>query len=293
MVSQSTYRTGALTPKERAVVQAVVTAAHDADGIDPLNENAWFALRGQRPAIHWIAPSRGEVRARGYAQLDVETHSAIIVVDPAARRQGVGAELLALIRATGKNPSFWSFGNLPAARAFAERSGLNPVRQLLIMRRNLVERPVRASVEDAAPAGIVIRTFEPDDLNALVEVNADAFTGHPEQGDLTARDFEQRMAEPWFDPQGLFLALDDDTGRLLGYHWTKVEGGVGEVYAIAVAPDTAGRGIGRALLTTGLRHLQDLGLDSVILYVEAANERVVEMYRYAGFVEVSRDVSYE
>ncbi len=274
-------------------MKALVAAAREADGVDPLNENAWFALRSKRPAIHWVAPSPGEAWPRGYAQLDPDTRSAIIVVDPAVRRQGVGTELLNLVRATKKDPTYWAFGNLPVSQAFAEHNGMHAVRQLLIMRRDLVKHPVRTGVEDTEPAGVVIRAFQPEDLNGLVEVNSDAFAGHPEQGDLGVADFEQRMAEPWFDPDGLFLARDDDTGRLLGYHWTKVEDGIGEVYAIAVVPDAAGRGIGRALLTTGLRHLQEQGVQTVILYVEAANERVVQMYRSAGFVEVTRDVSYK
>ena len=298
LVSSTTYRTGAPTHTEQAGIEALIGEVRAADGVDPLNENAYFALHGQRPAVHWITPTPGSPHPRGYAQWDPETRSAIIMVHPAHRREGVGSQLLACVRKVTPEPTIWAFGNLPAAQAFAAHLGLAETRRLLVMRRDLREHPATLSVDDVVPAGVVIDPYSPDDLSALVEVNAEAFRDHPEQGELTADDFEQRMCQPWFDPEGLLLAHDDDSGRLLGFHWTKIEpreeGGdpVGEVYILAVLPEAAGRGIGRSLLAAGVRHLQDRGMSEVILYVEAGNARVVEMYRSASFVTVSSDASY-
>lgn len=291
----SITRTGAPTPSEQAAIDALAEAALAADGIDPLNEAARFAVRGQRPAVHWLAASSGSKRLRGYAQLDAETRSLILVVHPEARRQGLGSDLLALVRTVEKRPTIWAFGNLPAAQAFGAHNRLTVVRELLVMKRDLTTAPVSVAVADAAPDGVQIAGFRASDLGALVEVNAEAFAGHPEQGDLGDTDFLARMGEDWFDPSGLLLAHDDDTGRLLGYHWTKVEPDApheGEVYAIAVVPDAAGRGIGRALLTAGLALMQQRGVITVLLYVEASSQRVVEMYRSAHFVEINRDASY-
>jgi mycothiol synthase len=144
-----------------------------------------------------------------------------------------------------------------------------------------------------------VRTFEPGrDEEAWVAVNAAAFAHHPEQGRMTVSDLRQRMAEPWFDPAGFFLAERD--GELLGFHWTKVhpsrpehEGRVGEVYVLGVSPTAQGLGLGTALTATGLHHLRDRGLDTVILYVEADNEPAIAVYQKLGLRRASVDAMYE
>ena len=293
-MENSILRTGAPTPPQRAAIRALVDEVEQADGVSPFNENAYFVLAGQRPGVHWLAGVPGSPHLRGYAQVDAETHQAVLMVAPHHRREGIGTALLGAVRGIHKDAPLWAFGNLAPAQAFGAARDLTVERELLIMTRDLAEFPGHP---EQPPADITIRPFQPSDLDALVEVNAEAFSDHPEQGDLGRGDFEDRMATDWFDPQGLLLAEDDDTGRLLGYHWTKIvteDDGtrVGEVYAIAVHPDTAGRGVGRSLLSSGLAYLSGVGVRRVVLYVEASSARVVQMYRAAHFVEKSRDALY-
>lgn len=293
----SISRTGCPTPHERELIATLVGAVTEADGVDPLNENAHFAVRGHRPAVHWLARHSGDQLA-GYAQYDSETNSIIVAVHPSFRRLGLGGQLLDTARTLAPSATVWAFGNLPEAQALAAARGLNQVRALLIMRRDLTTSPLTDADQAPAANGIEIIPFRDSLLDALVETNAEAFAHHPEQGALTRADFEQRMAEPWFDPAGLFLALDDETGRLLGYHWTKIENHSGqpategEVYAIGVRPDAEGRGLGRALLAAGMAYLQAQGVAAIVLYVEASSQRAVQIYESASFVEVNRDASY-
>jgi mycothiol synthase len=99
------------------------------------------------------------------------------------------------------------------------------------------------------------------------------------------------MTEPWFDPNGFFVATVDD--KMLGFHWTKQHHDHhGEVYVLGIAPEAAGRGLGKALLLTGLRHLRDRGSTAVELYVESDNPTAVGLYRAYGFAPSSRDVMY-
>ena len=105
--------------------------------------------------------------------------------------------------------------------------------------------------------------------------------------------------EPWFDPDGLFLAFDDSSGELLGFHWTKVHAehpGLGEVYVVGVDPAAQGRGLGRALTLVGLAHLaRRLGSHddpAVMLYVEADNAAAVNTYQRLGFAVTNVDTAY-
>ncbi|MDX6357721.1 MAG: mycothiol synthase, partial [Nocardioidaceae bacterium] len=126
-----------------------------------------------------------------------------------------------------------------------------------------------------------------------------AFAQHPEQGHLTMEDLQERLREPWFDPAGLFLAVPEDDGeddpdrQVLGIHWTKVHPeGYGEVYVVAVNPKAAGRGIGSVLTEAGLRHLRDLGLPSVLLYVDGDNDPAIAVYTAAGFAHTRTETQY-
>jgi mycothiol synthase len=154
--------------------------------------------------------------------------------------------------------------------------------------------------QEAGPAASGrIRAFQPgQDEAAWLALNAAAFAHHPEQGRWTERDLAERMAEPWFDPAG-FLLFERD-GRLVGFHWTKVHpageygpGPVGEIYVLGVHPDAAGAGLGRLLADAGLNHLAQLGLRSVVLYVDGDNDPALRLYASLGFRTRSVDGLYE
>lgn len=288
-------RTGALTPDQRRAVETLVEAVATADGVRPLNEHAGFALAGTGHAVHWLAHEGCQLV--GYGQTDRDQESMQLLVHPDHRRKGVGAQLVATMGTATRGLHWWAFGHLPAARGLAQHLGLGLQRELLVMERDLVANPVAL---EPAPEGIELRPFRPSDVDALLDVNSEAFADHPEQGQMDADDFTRRSQEDWFDPEGLLVAIDEETGALLGFHWTKTEAMdparpdelVGEVYVIAVRSDAAGRGLGRALLTAGLKHLSDKGVRRVRLYVEGNNERVVKMYRSASFEPVASDAAY-
>ncbi|MEJ8282017.1 mycothiol synthase [Pseudonocardia spirodelae] len=279
-----------------SAVQDLLAAATAADGTAPLSEQFLLHLRPDAPAegvTHVVVPGR-DGGVAGYAQVDGEY--AELVVHPDGRRRGAGTALVAAVEGATGDPHVWAHGDLPAARALAERRGYRRDRELWQMRRTPAAGPLPAT---AVPDGVTVRAFEPgrDDAEFL-RVNNAAFDWHPEQGGWTGAELAAREAEDWFDPAGFLLAVrTGDEGTVLGYHWTKVhpaadESAMGEVYVLGVDPAAHGGGLGRALTLAGLHHLHGRGLDTVLLYVEADNAPAVRVYERLGFTVHAADVNY-
>jgi mycothiol synthase len=152
-----------------------------------------------------------------------------------------------------------------------------------------MRRPVAAALpEPAVPEGLTLRAWTDSDAAELLRVNAAAFAWHPEQGAMDAVNLAERMAEDWFDPEGLIVA--DAGGSMAGFHWTKQQSPtVGEVYVLAIDPAAQSRGLGKVLTVAGLRHLEQRGVKEVLLYTEADNVAAVALYSRLGFEHAASD----
>ncbi|MFJ6086592.1 mycothiol synthase [Streptomyces sp. NPDC092369] len=285
----------ALSPQQTEAVLALLAEAARQDGQQAVSEQGRLQLRGgERTGVTHLLLSVGDELV-GYAQLEdtdpVEAPAAELVVHPAHRGHGHGRALgSALLGASGKRLRVWAHGGHSAARHLAQVLGLTLFRELRQMRRPLTDLDLPDPV---LPDGVTVRTFRPGaDDSAWLAVNSAAFAHHPEQGSLTQRDLDDRMAEAWFDPAGFFLAFRDD--ELIGFHWTKVhaEEGLGEVYVVGVRPGAQGGGLGKALTTIGLRHLAGQALPTAMLYVDADNKAAVSVYERLGFVTYETDLMY-
>lgn len=293
-----------------AVVAELAEAAARVDGVGPLSEQSRLQLRHGASGVRELLVRQGaDRRVVGFGHLDLsgegEGPSGELFVAPEARGGGLGRMLVrALVDEARKADAsrgvrVWAHGKLPAAEHLAGRTGFAPIRELWQMRR-AVDAPV---AEVSPPAGVTVRTFVPgEDNDAWLALNAKAFAHHPEQGAWTRDDLRQRIAEPWFDPAGFFLAEDAD-GRLVGFHWTKVhpatvsDGPLGEVYVVGVDPALQGSGLGKLLTTVGLTHLAQVTVDGgaltdVLLYVDADNKPAVSVYTRLGFRVHTVDVMY-
>jgi mycothiol synthase len=279
-----------LTETEINGVLQLVADAESVDQLRTLNEAALLRLRRPHSTTQHLLVSEGD-HLVAYAQLEsgTEWSAGQLLVSPDHRRRGIGTVLLQRLIMESCGPlRVWAMGDTPAARALAATAGMTSQRELLIMERGLDEE----LPEPVIPAGVQIRTFVPgQDEQEWLRVNAAAFAHHPEQALIDRTDLADRMAEPWFDPKGFFVATID--GTMVGFHWTKQhQDQLGEVYVIGIAPSAAGRGLGKALLATGLRSLQQRGSTRAQLYVEADHRAAIELYLNYGFATVSRDVMY-
>ena len=269
-------------------IDEIAAAATAADGTDPLDEATRLALR------HHPERVRALVRDSGFA-LEVGGELTL-VVHPDARGRGTGGALLdeALADTTATRLRAWSHGDHPAAARLAVTRGLERVRELWVMRRPMA-LPLPPPV---SRDGVTVRGWTAADQVELLRVNAAAFAHHPEQGEMDAANLAERMAEPWFDPAGLLLAVDGavDGDRLLGFHWTKQHSPErGEVYVVGIDPAAQGRGLGKLLTLAGLHHLAGRGVDEVLPYVESDNAPAVAVYAGLGFAHAPADthVMYE
>lgn len=290
----------ALTREEQRQIRDIITAATEFDGVAPVGEQVLRELPQDRTE-HLVAAD-AHAGITGYLNLTAPGDEAgamsELVVQPHARRAGVGAALIrAALAKTGGGTRFWAHGTLEPARATATALGLVAVRELLQMRR-----PLGGIGEPVPPdelREVRIRTYAgPSDDAELLRVNNAAFTFHPEQGGWTEREIGERRAEPWFDPAGLFLAFDPDD-RLLGFHWTKVHphpAGLGEVYVLGVDPSAQGSGLGQLLTSIGLaslaQRLAGVPDAGAMLYVESDNAAAVRTYARTGFAVHSVDTAY-
>ncbi len=298
---------GPLPGTQAAQVLDLVQRAAEEDGVSPLSEHVMLHLRygGDPRARNILLWHDGELA--GYGHLDptdpVEGPAGEMVIDPGARQQGLGLELGRALAAEAGTQGLrlWAHGDLPAATRLAASAGFVRSRALWQMRRSLQTRIGKPQLA----AGISVRTFRiGTDEDGWVALNHRAFSRHPEQGAWTREDLDLREREPWFDPDGFFLA--ERAGQLVGFHWTKIHGGnqiqgnaeghgheaIGEVYVVGVDPAERGTGLGRALTLVGLSYLRGRGLAQVMLYVDETNTPAIGLYESLGFTHWDTDVMF-
>jgi mycothiol synthase len=304
---------GPLARQQAASVLRLAEVATGRDSVGPLSEHVLLHLHygGDAQARNLLLTTGPASALAGYGHLDPgdpdEGPAAELVIHPDYRGRGLGHALIrALLAEAAPHPlRVWAHGDLPAARALAHRAGFARVRSLWRMHRPLAD-PLPDPV---VPAGVTLRSFSVGtDEDAWLDLNRKAFASHPEQGAWTAEDISLREREPWFDPAGFFLA--ERSGKLAGFHWTKVhdqarnenpaglsteakgDEPIGEVYVVGVDPAEQGSGLGRALTLAGLRYLRSRGLPAVMLYVDEDNAPAIRLYESLGFAHEGTDVMF-
>ncbi|MGP9681443.1 mycothiol synthase [Brachybacterium sp. AOP3-A1-3] len=298
--------TVALSQTHRDAARDLLDAVTAHDGVAPLDEAARLAVTGG-DAQHLLldrepAGAADDDRLLGYASV-LADGTVQGMVHPAHRRHGHGTALLQAALGLHDEPGVWAHGALEGSLAFLSAAGLQETRRLLTLHRRFDAEHPTAAVPTPRLEGLHLDSFDVDrDADRWVQVNALAFADHPEQGALTRADLDQRMAEPWFDPEDMVVARDQD--ELVGFVWIKREapdlGEQGadraaapadaEIYVVATDPSVQGHGVAGFLLAAALDRLQAAGVPGVELYVEADNTPALRLYETWGFTVSGRDV---
>jgi mycothiol synthase len=222
-----------------------------------------------------VLDAGGEIR--GYAILLGD--DAVVIVHPEAEGEGTGtvlrrwAEVRAAERGTTVLRQF-AAGRNDSGRRHLREAGYAPAQHYFRLRADLVSAP--------PPADVPLRTFEPDDTEAVYRLIQEAF------GDIegnTPQTLEQWRAKgiekAGHDPSLWLLADDQDgvVGAALGERW---ESGTGYVAELGVARHARGRGLGRALLVGLFAAFQAAGLGHAELSVHGRNRGALALYESAG-----------
>lgn len=259
-------------------------AARSHDGHDPLGEHKWLDVAHGRGFAGVLATSDDELVGYAHVSRHAEDHWGLEIVSAPSHRDGLeirlAEEALGIVAAEGGgHVHYIVFRPRPIHEQIARHLGFRHGRELHYV---CVGLPVAERAEFLP--GMRLRPFELGrDEDAWLEVNNRAFAHHPEQGAWDAEMLRRRMAEPWFDPRDFLLATDD--AGIAGFNWTKLrhDRGVGEIYVIGIDPSRQGTRLGRALTLAGLEHMARRGMATCCLYVDAANETALGMYRRIGF----------
>ncbi len=272
---------------------ALLARCAAADGYAALSEFKALRVPIANGARAIVGEALGEVVAVAIAAWHPEDigeaggyWAAEIAIDPAIRSVAAYSALLAAMEADlGRAPALWAFAADQVAAA--RHSGMTAARTLVEMRR-----PLPASAAEF-PTELSLRAFVPGlDEGAWLALNHDVFAHHPEASSIDGADLALRMAQPWFDPNGLLLLVEDDAA--IGYCWTKMHPGrLGEIYMVGIRAAYRGTGLARQLTLAGLDHLARHGATNGMLYAEESNATATGLYESMGFSVVREITLFE
>jgi len=272
-------------PADRRHVAALLEEVEAHGGGPALSEELrWDLEHGRCAGPNVVAVAGGSLI--GYAHLmgHREHLLAEMAIAPGDRRSLAPRMVAAILEAGGDRPVRFRSAD-PGAVSAAVQAGMVATRSLLRLEAPL---PITAVAPGRPDPAVITRFRGGADEDAFLLVSNEAFADHPDSGGWDRAVLRERMARPWFDPAGLFLAWGPT--EPVGVCWTKRHpGGIGEIYSVAVRPRWSGRGLGRLLVTVGLRYLaEERGAATGLIYVEEGNLPAVALYRSMGFDEAGR-----
>ena len=261
-----------LRPDERLAVLALLNRLDTSLGREAIDENRRRLVQHNLPGHFWIQ-SQNDAHI-GFATVDLTAHPSVEMAGGSF--DGALCELIA-----EKHPSFdWWLRD-----THDDHQSQNQVRALRYMESDDVHQHLNL------PA-LEVRGFRPEiDAERWLLQNNAAFASHPEQGTWDLETLRLRITEPWFDPSGFLLLLQDS--ELVASCWTKIHEfntvRTGEIYVISVHPNHQGKGLGAAALRVGLQSIHSRGVHRASLYVDDSNEAAIAMYKKHGFQTVRMD----
>lgn len=147
----------------------------------------------------------------------------------------------------------------------------------------------RFATRPGSPAGLSIRAAHRDDARAVCSIEEHAFERAGER-------FTLRQAQRLITNPRASVAVAEIDGQVVGWAVSLVRTHrrwkSGRIYAVAVRPDLAGRGIGRALVSHALAAFEQATIARVYLEVREDNTPAITLYTSLGFEPIARLFGY-
>jgi mycothiol synthase len=146
---------------------------------------------------------------------------------------------------------------------------------------------------DGEGAQVGIRPLQSEDTRRLLAINRAAFSTHREAGSMDEKEFHALLAQAGMGASGVLIY--EEGGEMAGFCWTRVhENGEGEIFRIAVAPESQGGGLGRALVRAGFDYLaRQQNVSAGTLWVDTSNENALRLYKDIGMAEIRFNREFE
>ena len=236
------------------------------------------------------------------------------LVHPDWRRRGIGTRVMRRVEqriherlGEASHPTVYARAWCPLARedrqALYRKMGYELVRYFFNMERPLhwEGSPIEVP-EPSYPAGIAVQTLEErPDLDAVVLTVNEAFRDHWGHTDTTLEQWQHWTNDPNHQPELWFLAWDAEKDEPAGICGTGIEhernARVGReegwVHVLGVRRPYRQQGLGRALLLTGVRALQDEGVKWAMLSADTENlTGALRLYEGVGFQPAKRSAIF-
>jgi len=272
------------TSPDPAVIERFLTEVAAIDGHPPLSGNKLAAIDAGSDRVGVWSDREGVGLVGVAAHHPGDGHWAVEAAlarrwrDPA--REEVAIRKSAALVPVGERHTLWSFRSRQIEAA--KRLEYFETRSVLRMSALMTD------VGRVPPSGISFAPMEEADIEVIVEINNRAFADHPEQAAMTPEGFGALAQSEWFDPDGVVVARGER--GIVGFCVTKTDGsGAGEVYLLAVDPDSTGSGYGSMLASAGFEWLERHGATHAVVWVDSTNHGAVRIYRKLGLAEDFRN----
>ncbi len=129
---------------------------------------------------------------------------------------------------------------------------------------------------------MIIRKMQMQDVPAIAELEKLCFSD-PWSENSIASELNNSLS---------YWLVAEDNGKIAGYVGSQSVLDAADVMNLAVSPQYRQQGIGQALITALVEHLQENNVIVLLLEVRVSNAPAIALYEKMGFVQVGRRPKY-